>query len=177
MPPGYTNLFYAYSPLATTPEWNTENIDYTPLMSSSQSGQGESSKSQGEDWKKITDQSERRKIQNRNAQRKFRESLPPILLNQSKLTTKSSLTGEKGKRQKEDEARIAENQQAAGSAYAALDPADLARDANPSGLPWGSVSLEHVVEAGKAKAKQTSQQASREGSSTGSHGYGGGYQG
>ena len=81
-------------------------------------------------------------------------------------------TGEKGKRQKEDEARIAENQHAAGSAYAAPNPTDLARNANPSGLPWGSVSLEHVVEAGKAKEKQ-SQQASREGSSTGSYGRGG----
>ncbi|MCJ1408580.1 hypothetical protein MMC19_002655 [Ptychographa xylographoides] len=110
-------------------------------MSGSQQG-GESSRSQEEDWRNIADQTERRRIQNRIAQRKYRD---------------------KEKRKKDDEVRIAENQHAAGSAYAAPDARDLARNANPAGLPWGSVSLKHVVEAGKAKEKQV-QQASREGS-------------
>ncbi|MCJ1471885.1 hypothetical protein MMC13_000526 [Lambiella insularis] len=114
-------------------------------MSNSHQG-GESSRSQGEDWRNIVDQSERRKIQNRLAQRKYRD---------------------KEKRKREDDARIAENQQAAGSAYAAPNPKDLAPNANPTGLPWGSVSIKHVYEAGKAKEK--AQQASREGSATPSY--------
>ena len=72
-------------------------------------------------------------------------------------------TGDKEKRKREDDVRIAENQQVAGSAYAAPDAKDLARDANPTGLPWGSVSLKHVVESGRAK-EERAQQASREGS-------------
>ena len=74
-------------------------------------------------------------------------------------------SGEKEKRKREDDARIAENQQAAGSAYAAPNARDLAPNANPAGLPWGSVSIKHVLEAGKAK-EQRVQQASREGSAT-----------
>ncbi|MCJ1414990.1 hypothetical protein MMC32_001320 [Xylographa parallela] len=111
-------------------------------MSGSQQG-SEGFGSQGEDWRNIADQTERRKIQNRLAQRKYRE---------------------KEKRKREDDARIAENQQAAGSAYAAPNARDLAPNANPVGLPWGSVSIKHVLEAGKAK-EQRVQQASREGSS------------
>ncbi|MCJ1317484.1 hypothetical protein MMC15_002809 [Xylographa vitiligo] len=110
------------------------------MSGSQQSGEG--SGSQGEDWRNIADQTERRKIQNRLAQRKYRE---------------------KEKRKREDDARIAENQQAAGSAYAAPNARDLAPNANPAGLPWGSVSIKHVLEAGKAK-EQREQQASREGS-------------
>ncbi|MCJ1371688.1 hypothetical protein MMC20_002907 [Loxospora ochrophaea] len=102
----------------------------------------ESSRSQDEDWSKIEDQTERRKIQNRIAQRKFRE---------------------KSKQRKEDEARIAENREVAGSSYAPPDADNLGPNTNPSGLPWGSLSIQHVVEAGRARERQ-SQQASREGS-------------
>ncbi|MCJ1253101.1 hypothetical protein MMC24_000908 [Lignoscripta atroalba] len=98
-----------------------------------QQGQGEQSKYPNEDWKGITDQTERRKAQNRVAQRKFRE---------------------KTKREREDEACIAANQNVAGSAYAAPDARDLAANANPAGLPWGSVSIKHVVEAGKKKEQR-----------------------
>ncbi|MCJ1484558.1 mediator complex subunit [Schaereria dolodes] len=107
-----------------------------------QRDEAEQSRSQDEDWKGITDQTERRKIQNRIAQRKFRE---------------------KSKRQRDDEARIAENQNAAGSAYAAPDARDLAANSNPNGLPWGSVSMQYVVDAGRIR-EERSQYASREGS-------------
>ncbi|MCJ1281988.1 hypothetical protein MMC26_001311 [Xylographa opegraphella] len=128
-------------------------------MSGSQQG-GEGSGSQGEDWRNIADQSERRKIQNRLAQRKYSER-SSTTSKEMTLTRRNS--GEKEKRKREDDARIAENQQAAGSAYAAPNARDLAPNANPVGLPWGSVSIKHVLEAGKAK-EQKVQQASREGS-------------
>ena len=121
---------------------------------------GESSRSQDEDWRHIEDPGERRKIQNRIAQRKYR--MYYLTADRRSLRAKAN-TGDKEKRKREDDVRIAENQQVAGSAYAAPDAKDLARDANPTGLPWGSVSLKHVVETGKAKEERT-QQASREGS-------------
>lgn len=70
--------------------------------------------------------------------------------------------GSKRRREDEERARIAENQQAAGSAYTAPSTEDL-ESSEPTGLPWGSVSIKHVLEAGKAREKQ-SQQASHEGS-------------
>lgn len=57
--------------------------------------------------------------------------------------------------------RIAENQQAAGSAYAAPDPRELKANTNPAGLPWGSVPLDQAVEAGQARENQP-QQTNRE---------------
>lgn len=51
--------------------------------------------------------------------------------------------------------RIAENQQVAGATYATANPRDLKGNSNPAGLPWGSVNMEHVVEAGKAKERQS----------------------
>ena len=72
------------------------------------------------------------------------------------------MTGSKRRREDEEKARIAENQQAAGSAYTAPSAEDL-ESSEPTGLPWGSVSIKHVFEAGKAREKQ-SQHASREGS-------------
>ncbi|MCJ1236855.1 hypothetical protein MMC14_004837 [Varicellaria rhodocarpa] len=122
-------------------------------MASKQRDDKELSGYPDEDWSKITDQNERRKVQNRIAQRKFHRLTEPA-------------AGEKNKRQKEDDTRIAENQQVAGSAYAAPDARDLRTNNNPNGLPWGSVSFQHVLESGNGKEKQ-SQQPSKEGSSTG----------
>lgn len=121
---------------------------------------GESSRSQDEDWRSIEDQSERRRIQNRIAQRKYRMYAHSTSEN---LPSDQSIPGDKEKRKRDDEARVAENAKVAGSAYAAPEAQDLARNANPAGLPWGSVSLKHVVETGKAK-EERAQQASREGS-------------
>lgn len=133
---------------------------HSPDMSGHQQG-GESSRSQSEDWRGVEDQGERRKIQNRLAQRKYRKcshstwrDWPPDAY---------VYLGDKEKRKRDDEARVAQNQQVAGSAYAAPDAKDLARNANPAGLPWGSVSLKYVVETGKAK-EERAQQVSREGS-------------
>ncbi|MCJ1350480.1 MAG: hypothetical protein MMC33_000461 [Icmadophila ericetorum] len=115
---------------------------------SNQRGRGESSASgstggQKDDWTGASAPGERRKIQNRNAQRKFRS---------------------KEKQKKEDQVRIQENAHAAGSSYAAPEAEDMG-SVNPNGLPWGSFPIEQGVKSGKKKAKD-SQQDSQESSSS-----------
>nr|POE63533.1 apicidin f cluster transcription factor apf2 [Quercus suber] len=91
-----------------------------------------------DDWSTVSDPNERRKIQNRNAQRKFRE---------------------KQKQQRQESERTQENQQRAADAYTVPDPDDVAENGEMSGLPWGGMSLRHIFETGKTK-----EQSSRESS-------------
>ena len=65
--------------------------------------------------------------------------------------------------QKEETEREVENQRRAGSSYASPDPRDIAQSNELSGLPWGGISMQHIVEAGKTK-EQNSQRSSRENS-------------
>ncbi len=59
--------------------------------------------------------------------------------------------------------RNAENQQHAGSSYTSPEPETIDSNQNLSGLPWGGISMKHIVETGKSK-EQNSQQSSRENS-------------
>ncbi|KFY20483.1 hypothetical protein V493_07673, partial [Pseudogymnoascus sp. VKM F-4281 (FW-2241)] len=86
-------------------------------------------KAQKDDWSGVNEPDERRRIQNRLAQRKFRE---------------------KAKDQKESRDRDAENQLHAGYSYTSPDPDDLGFETELSGLPWGGPSMRHIVERGKA---------------------------
>ncbi|KAF2810163.1 uncharacterized protein BDZ99DRAFT_358008, partial [Mytilinidion resinicola] len=101
-----------------------------------------SSRSNGDEWSDVKDPNERRKIQNKLAQRRFRDKV---------------------REQKEDAEREGENQRRAGSAYASPEPGDLDPGRELSGLPWGGISMRHIVETGKTK-EQHSQQSSRENS-------------
>lgn len=103
---------------------------------------GEASQAKGDEWSEVKDPSERRKIQNKLAQRRFREKV---------------------REQKEETEREVENQKRAGSSYASPEPGDLDPGRELSGLPWGGISMRHIVEAGKTK-EQNSQQSSRENS-------------
>lgn len=69
--------------------------------------------------------------------------------------------GDKIKEQREETARKAENERKAGSSYASPEPEALDNDRTLSGLPWGGISMKHIVETGKSK-EQASQQSSRE---------------
>jgi hypothetical protein len=76
------------------------------------------------------------------------------------------------KEQKEEADRDTENNRRAGSAYASPDADELETSQNLSGLPWGGISMKHVVEKGRIK-DNNSQQSSRENSVYGSVSHGG----
>ncbi|PSN60366.1 hypothetical protein BS50DRAFT_604677 [Corynespora cassiicola Philippines] len=102
----------------------------------------DTSRSRSDEWSDVKDPSERRKIQNKLAQRRFRDKV---------------------REQKEETEREMENQRRAGSSYASPEPGDIDQGRELSGLPWGGISMRHIVESGKTK-EQNSQKSSRENS-------------
>lgn len=72
-------------------------------------------------------------------------------------------TGDKVKEQKEDAEREVENQRRAGSSYTSPTPGSIDQSRDLSGLPWGGISMRHIVETGRSR-EEKSQRSSRESS-------------
>lgn len=139
---------------------------HSSSSSSKKHGSSSSSKhqSKGDDWSEVTEPEERRRIQNRIAQRKFRKYF--VLINNDfpqdensfapgVITAANSTTGEKAREQKEREERESRNEQLAGSSYQVPVPEDFMSPEGGgeygdylSGVPWGGVSIQHMVAMG-----------------------------
>ncbi|KAL6911024.1 hypothetical protein GGI43DRAFT_34152 [Trichoderma evansii] len=120
----------------------SESISYSPDVISSKSNSCPSpvkrSKASVQDaeWSDVTDPEERRRIQNRVAQRKFRT---------------------KAREQKERAEREARDKEHAGNSYRIPDSDDINAESELSGLPWGSMNLSLFVARGhEAESRKVS---------------------
>ncbi|KAH0548213.1 hypothetical protein GP486_008071 [Trichoglossum hirsutum] len=86
-----------------------------------------------DDWSRETDPYIRRRIQNKLAQRKFRE---------------------RTKIEKQEKERNAKDTEQAEAIYSRFNPNDLEDGGD---LPWGGISIKHVMKTGMAKDRFSSQ--------------------
>lgn len=114
-----------------------------------------------EHWENIADPIERRKMQNRIAQRRFR-----------KINHISSIlgiftdwvAGAKKKEEREEARREQDNRARAGSAYQSPEPREIADERELSGLPWGGLSMRHMVQTSRTNQEEQARRGSQEAS-------------
>ncbi|KAH7124973.1 hypothetical protein B0J13DRAFT_531242 [Dactylonectria estremocensis] len=81
-----------------------------------------------DEWNHVSERTERRRIQNRNAQRKFRQKV--------KETT-------------EKEKRDYLNFTHAQNSYRIQDALEMVEESEVTGLPWGGINLRHIIAKGR----------------------------
>ncbi|KAH7033296.1 uncharacterized protein B0I36DRAFT_361979 [Microdochium trichocladiopsis] len=103
--------------------------------SSSSSSSRRTKESKSDDWSDVMDPEQRRRIQNRIAQRKFRE---------------------RTRDQKEQSERDTRNKKYAHVSYLTPDPNDLGsvEDESLEGVPWGGPSMRHILSRGYAHERR-----------------------
>lgn len=77
--------------------------------------------------------------------------------------------GDKAKEVKERQERDANDRAHAGHSYHTPDASELAQDEELSGLPWGGMSMQHVISKGKAREEGSGQGSRTHGDSRGSY--------
>ncbi|KAF1815851.1 hypothetical protein P152DRAFT_390075 [Eremomyces bilateralis CBS 781.70] len=81
---------------------------------------------------KVNDAAERRREQNKMAQRRFRQ---------------------RAKEARDEMERDKQNQERAGASYSAPESSELDQPSNLEGLPWGGISMQHVIQTGVEREK------------------------
>ncbi|PSN58955.1 hypothetical protein BS50DRAFT_445150, partial [Corynespora cassiicola Philippines] len=88
------------------------------------------SRLESDEWADVKDPGKRRKIQNKLAQRRFRDKV---------------------REQKEETERELNNQRRAGNSYILSELVGVDQSRELSGLPWGGISIQYIVKLGKKK--------------------------
>ncbi|KAJ3486483.1 hypothetical protein NLG97_g6604 [Lecanicillium saksenae] len=110
------------------------------------------------DWAEVADPVQRRRIQNRISQRKFRKdkSCHGTVADTRIADGSCSTLGKKVKESKAKAERDARNLEHAGNSYRIPTFHDILGDVALSGLPWGSVSLGCILTRGLAAGSGSS---------------------
>jgi hypothetical protein len=128
----------------------------------------ENSADDAEHWEHILDPLERRKMQNRIAQRRFRECRC-----RTHATSANPSTGAKKKEEREEARREQDNRARAGSIYQSPEPREMGDDRDLSGLPWGGFSMGHMAQSNRAKEEQARRSSQEATSYSATSGHGG----